>query len=199
MTKKLNYRLISFDLQGTLSDSAFSDEFWLELLPLLYAQKSRLTLDQAQSALRSLFGSLGKYHRFYYCPRSWIEELCPERSFAQVLQEGKHSPHLFEDSLALVKELVGLVPLIIVSTTTHDFIELELSDARQYFEGVYSTLDDFDTAGKRPEIFRAIASTYGLPGKRSCTLATVRKWMSQTPRPPTGTRSSSIRRARVLS
>ena len=34
----MKYKLICFDLQGTLSNTEFSDYFWFEVLPLLYKQ-----------------------------------------------------------------------------------------------------------------------------------------------------------------
>jgi FMN phosphatase YigB (HAD superfamily) len=159
------YQLISFDLQGTLSDSAFSDEFWLELLPRLYSEKRGLDIADARAELKSQFTAMGKYHKLYYCPRSWIKELCPEKSFAEVIARLSHAPLLFEDSLMLVQELAKTVPLIILSTTTHDFIDVELSKGRDCFCGVYSTLDDFHTAGKTSDVFKSVASRHEVSGE----------------------------------
>lgn len=158
-----DYSLISFDLQGTLSDSAFSDEFWLKLLPELYAKKMDISVEEAKAELRNQFKQMGKYHRLYYCARSWLDELCPGRSVADIVSELSNPPHLYQDSLRLVEELAAAsVPLIILSTTIHDFIELELNEARQHFSQVYSTLDDFAMPGKSAQAFKEAAQRCGV-------------------------------------
>ena len=159
------YKLISFDLQGTLSDSAFSDEFWLELLPQLYAERNEVSLVDAKAVLKERFKSVGRYHRLYYCPQDWIEELCPTSSFGELVRRLSNAPMLFPDTLELVRELFGTVPLIILSTTTREFIASELGDAQNYFDGVYSTVDDLGTAGKTTEIFRHITDLYNVSAK----------------------------------
>lgn len=50
-----------------------------------------------------------------------------------------------------------LIHPLILSTTTHDFIELELNEARKHFSQVYSTLDDFDMPGKSAQAFKEAA------------------------------------------
>lgn len=157
-------RVISFDLQGTLSASAFSDEFWLELLPVLYAEHHKLGLNEAKASLKEHFSKVGKYHLSYYCARTWLNELAPGLTLVDLLPRLKNQALLYDDSLALVKELAGegKRPLIMLSTTTHDFIDLELGVARSYFREVYSTLDDFGIAGKTPDTFREAARRLGV-------------------------------------
>lgn len=41
-------KYISLDLQGTLSDSKFSDNFWIEIIPKKYAEKFKLTIRRSQ-------------------------------------------------------------------------------------------------------------------------------------------------------
>jgi putative hydrolase of the HAD superfamily len=156
-------RLLSFDLQGTLSDSAFSDDFWLRLLPELYAQAKNLSLDEAKQQLRAKFKEAGKYHRLYYCAKDWLDELLPDTSVVQVCARLSPRPHLFEDTLSLVKELsAGGIPLVILSATTHDFIEIELADESRHFKQVYSTLDDFEIPGKPKMAFEEAARRMGV-------------------------------------
>ena len=164
MTPDSSFAIISFDLQGTLSDSAFSDEFWLTQLPLLYAERYGITVDAAKSHLKEQFRRYGKYHERYYCARSWLAELCPGRTVADVARDLVNSPRLFGDTMELVRELsVAPVPLIILSTTTHDFIELELKGAELSFRQIYSTLDNFGLAGKPAAAFQEVAKRMGVP------------------------------------
>lgn len=156
-------RLLSFDLQGTLSDSAFSDDFWLRLLPELYAHARNLTLDEAKQQLRAQFKEAGKYHRLYYCAQDWLDELLPGTSVFQIRDRLAPKPHLFEDTLSLVNGFsASRFPLVILSATTHDFIEIELADERRLFKQVYSTLDDFEIPGKPKMAFEEVAKRMGV-------------------------------------
>ncbi len=154
----MTYTVISFDLQGTLSDHAFSDEFWLELLPVLYSEHHRVSPAEAKLILRKDFSAMGKYDPRYYCARHWINTLCASQSVPQVFSRLSRKPHLFEEALALVRHLAADVPLIIISTTTRDFIEFELGQAEKHFRHVISTLDDLDTAGKPPAVFKRVST-----------------------------------------
>lgn len=160
------FDLVSFDLQGTLSDSRFSDEFWLDLLPELYARHHRISSERARQDLKTQFATMGKYDRRYYSCEYWLQLLCPDQSFKQVISQLQAAPLLFLDSLLLVEELQKEIPLIIVSTTTWDFINVELGSASRYFQHIYSTLDDLEIAGKPPQVFQKLAQEMGLNPER---------------------------------
>lgn len=154
----MTYSVISFDLQGTLSDSEFSDEFWLELLPALYTEHHTLTLADSKQVLWQQFTAMGKYDRRYYCPQYWINELCPESSIDEVFSRLSSKPFLYDQAIELIRELSQQIPLIILSTTTNSFIKCELREAETYFQHVFSCIDSFDTAGKTSAIFEKVAS-----------------------------------------
>ena len=58
-------KVLSLDLQGTLSDSSFSDYFWIELLPQKYAEKFNVSLTSAKEILKDKFEQYGKYDILY--------------------------------------------------------------------------------------------------------------------------------------
>jgi len=162
----MQFDLISFDLQGTLSDSRFSDEFWLELLPRLYAERHSLSPAEAKESLRQRFMEMGKYDRHFYDSEYWLNSLCPGRSFAEAMGQLQHKPLLFADTLKFIKELRQSVQLIVISTTTRSFIDVELGQHRHHFRHVYSTLDDLNVPGKPARVFEQIAALVGArPGK----------------------------------
>lgn len=159
------FQAISFDLQGTLSNSAFSDEFWMSLLPDLYAAHHNLSTDEAKAALKEKFAQLGKYDYRYYCARYWLKKLCPDKELKDLVPRLKNKPELYPDTLEFVAELRKRFPIIIVSTTTHDFIRLELAETAATFNHVFSSLDDFGIAGKTALVYEKAANCLNVSPK----------------------------------
>jgi HAD superfamily hydrolase (TIGR01549 family) len=158
----MKYKVISFDLQGTLSDHAFSDEFWLELLPRLYSESKNVSIEEAKEALKTKFKEYGRYDYRYYSVQYWIKELDPKLTFDDIRKRMRSKPLLFADTVKIIEELYGKVILIIISSTTNEFIESELGDKRKYFDHVYSSLDSFGIAGKPKELYLKIAEILGV-------------------------------------
>ncbi|MDO8492491.1 MAG: HAD family hydrolase [bacterium] len=158
----MKYKVISFDLQGTLSDDAFSDEFWLEFLPKLYSESRKVSLAEAKEALKNKFKEYGRYDYRYYSVRYWIKELDLKLKFDEIRRQINTKPFLFADTLEIIEELYGKVKLIIISSTTNEFIEAELGDKRKYFDHIYSSLDSFGIAGKPKELYLKIVEILGI-------------------------------------
>ena len=129
-------KVLSLDLQGTLSNSNFSDFFWLELLPEKYAKKFNTSIDQAKEILKEEFKQYGKYNILYYDDRYWSNYLG------------------FDELYNLIQNIN--IPKIIISTTTDLFIDYELKDNQKDFEKIYSCVDYFQTGGKTKEVFSAV-------------------------------------------
>lgn len=157
----MKYKVISFDLQGTLSDHAFSDEFWLELLPKLYSESRGVSLDEAKESLQKKFKEYGRYDYRYYSVQYWVKELELKLSFDDIRKRIHSKPFLFADILKIIEGLYGRVKIIIISSTTNEFIESELGDKRKYFAHIYSSLDSFGIAGKPKELYLKIAGMLG--------------------------------------
>lgn len=152
----MNFDVVSFDLQGTLSDSAFSDEFWFETLPLLYSQKKCISLEEASAELKKIFKEFGKYDYRYYSLQYWLKELGVDLKFDEIIALMKNKPHFFEDTKELLKELNGKATLIIISSTTNEFIRVEMQGNEKYFNKIFSSLDQFNIPGKPEEIYLKI-------------------------------------------
>lgn len=150
-------KLISFDLQGTLSSAKFSDDFWLEILPRKYATFHNTSIESAKKELREEFKKFGKYDFRYYDNRYWekVLKFDTKQEFKKL-----ESPKLCLELLDFIKSLP--LPHIIFSTTTYDFIYYELGEFSNLFDTIISTLDDYHIAGKSEEAYRILAKNFNL-------------------------------------
>lgn len=151
-------KYLSLDLQGTLSDSKFSDNFWMELLPLEYAKKNNVDINNAKTILKNKFKELDKYNILYYDDSYWAKEL--NFDTVNILNSCEIKPSLNKDFITYIKSIN--IPKIINSTTTDLFISYELGNEKELFEKIYSCVDYYKTGGKNSDIFKKIAEDLGV-------------------------------------
>ena len=153
-------KLISFDLQGTVSTSDFSDEFWLDLLPNLYAEKNNLSVAAAKEKLEQEYQHTGRYHELFYDHRLRLDSLLPKWEFKDIVDRLKTKPAVESHMIELIKGIPSEIPLVIISATTRDFIDYELGEHHKHFIKIYSAIDDFKTPGKPPIVFEKVAEEF---------------------------------------
>lgn len=153
----MKYELISLDMQGTITDSQFSDTFWLETLPLLYTKRFSVSVEVAKQTLSSLFKSYGPYDSRYYDWKYWIRLWNLPYDFNDIVRFIGIRPVIYPSAIRFIEKAHSRrIPLIITSSTTHDFITEELGTSIDLFQNRFSSLDDFGIAGKPPELYRTI-------------------------------------------
>ena len=96
-------KYISLDLQGTLSNSKFSDNFWLEIIPQKYAEKFNLSVDDAKQILKQKFKEYGVYNILYYDDKYWSEYLNFDTK--QELDKSRIKPEINENLLTYINKI----------------------------------------------------------------------------------------------
>lgn len=146
-------KYISLDLQGTLSDSKFSDNFWLEIIPKKYSEKFKITINEAKEILKQKFKEYGVYNILYYDDKYWAQTL--SFNTKQELDKSNIRPSINKKLYEYFSHIN--LPKIIISTTTNLFIDYELGEKTKEFEKIYSCVDCFEVGGKTKEIYQKIA------------------------------------------
>lgn len=146
-------KYISLDLQGTLSDSKFSDNFWLEIIPQKYSEKFKITIEEAKQILKQKFKEYGVYNILYYDDKYWSEYL--DFDVKKELDKNLIRPSINKKIYEYFDKIN--LPKIIISTTTDLFINYELEEKVKDFEKIYSCVDYFKIGGKTKEVFDKIS------------------------------------------
>lgn len=132
---------VLLDMDGTLLDLHFDNHFWLEHVPLRYAEKHGLSHEAAQDALAP------RYHRVvgtmdWYCVDYWTREL--ELDIARLKEEVEHliavHPHV-ADFLAVLHG--NRRRSVLVTNAHHKSLALKMRKTRLdgYFDAVICAHD----------------------------------------------------------
>lgn len=146
-------KYISLDLQGTLSNSKFSDNFWFEIIPQKYAEKFKITIEEAKQVLKQKFKECGVYNILYYDDKYWAQYL--NFDVKQELDQSLIIPSINKEIYEYFDKIN--LPKIIISTTTDLFINYELKEKVKDFEKIYSCVDYFKIGGKTKEVYQKVA------------------------------------------
>lgn len=154
-------KLLSFDLQGTLTDHEFSSEVWLELLPKVFKRAQNKMRRCDFDALLEDFKQIKENDRRYYDIHYWLKRAGSAETVCSLVSKAKIKPRIFPTMKKIVQEFGKRFHLIVISATTKEFINLELKSSGVKFKKVYSSYDDFSGAGKPAAIFTQVSKEWG--------------------------------------
>jgi len=132
---------VMLDMDGTLLDLHFDNHFWLEHVPLRFAESKGVPLAEAKTELRKRYEAVGGTLQ-WYCVDHWSQELGLD--IALLKEEVDHliavHPHVtdFLQALQLAKKQVWLV------TNAHQkalALKMERTQLAGYFDRVVSSHD----------------------------------------------------------
>ncbi|MFO8077766.1 MAG: HAD family hydrolase [Thermoplasmatota archaeon] len=153
-------KIISFDLDGTLTKPDFGDLVWLEGLPKAYANEKNIALSKAKKQLIQAYDEIGKTKREWYDLSYWIKKLHLSIQPQDLLHQYKDRIKAYPEAASVVANLSKSYSLIISSSAMKEFISIELSQSNMssYFSYVFSSTSDTDTVKKNPSFYKMICS-----------------------------------------
>jgi HAD superfamily hydrolase (TIGR01549 family) len=151
--------MVSFDLDGTITDISFADSVWLEGIPRSFANKNSVSLEDAKRQVMGKYAKVGRNRLEWYDLRYWIEKLCLDVRPEELLNSFQHKIKIYPEVVGVLEEFSSKgFRLIIVSNARREFVDLELQKANiaRYFERVYSSTSDFGLIKNTVELYRKI-------------------------------------------
>ncbi len=161
--------VISFDLDGTLVDHAFSTAVWREAIPALVARKEGLSLEEAKAWVYEQYDQVGEGSLEWYDLAYWHRRFGLDGTWRQTLQAHRHLIRLFPEVPGVLEELRPLHDLIILSNASRPFIEEELSqsglDAFPFVQ-VVSATSDLGQVKKTSSFYKQVCKQLGIEPHR---------------------------------
>ena len=154
-------KIVSFDLDGTITDTSFVDSVWLEGIPSIYASKENLPLDYAKRLVKREYDKIGRERLEWYDLSYWIEKFGLRVSPKELLKSFESKIQIFPEVRGVLKEIrVRGLKQIIVSNARREFVDLEIykTNIAHYFERVFSATSDFGQIKKSVDIFQKVCN-----------------------------------------
>jgi len=154
-------KVVSFDLDGTITDISFVDSVWLEGIPRLYAVKNGLSFEDAKKIVTGEYGKVGRERVEWYNLSYWIDKLGLDVSPRKVLSSYQHKIRVYPEVPEVLEEFRDRrLRLIVVTNARREFADLELEKTRigNYFERVFSSTSDFGLIKKSVNLYEKVCS-----------------------------------------
>lgn len=157
-------RLLSFDLDGTLVDLAFTDLVWHEGIPVLYAQKTGVDLAQARELVLQEYRKVGDGALEWYDIAYWFGYFDLPEGWEALLKRYAPQVRVYPEVHEVLSRLREQYSLIILSNAAREFIDVEIHQGRLagYFDLVVSATSDFGLVKKSPEFYERICKLLGV-------------------------------------
>lgn len=158
MAQKIDWDSIDtvlLDMDGTLLDLNFDLHFWMEYMPLVFANKHDLTHDEAKDKLFPLLrAEEGKLH--WYCLDYWQEKL--QLDIAALKQDVAHLIKIHPFVLAFLAQARTHKKRIYLVTNAHRKtlqLKMRVTNLESYFDGMIVS-HDYKVAKEKQEFWHKL-------------------------------------------
>jgi len=156
---------ILLDMDGTLLDLAFDNDFWLRQVPQLYASKEGITLEAAQDVLFDLYhhhqGTLQ-----WYCTDFWSEQLGID--IIKHKYDLAHNIVIRPGTLEFLHKAKAHNKKLVLVTNAHpDTLAIKMDRAliAKYFDDIYSS-HQFSQPKESPDFWACLQQAIEVPFNR---------------------------------
>ena len=154
--------IISFDMDGTLTEMSFVNSLWLRGVPELYAQKNKIPFEEAQKRVKHEYDKVGRDKLEWYDLSYWLKEFEIDAAPEQILESFANKIRVFEEVPKLLAKLKNKgYRLIIVTNARREFVNLEMEQTgiQSYFENIFSSPSDFKLTKNGTTIYEKVCTT----------------------------------------
>lgn len=143
----LRAQVVSFDMDGTLTDMSYANSVWLRGVPELYALKNGISFEEALRRVKSEYDSVGRENLEWYDLAYWLKKFGIEVASRQVLSSFVENIRVFEEVRGVLERLRNSgYRLVVVTNARREFVDMELgrTGISGYFESIFSSPSDFN-------------------------------------------------------
>jgi putative hydrolase of the HAD superfamily len=156
-------KIISFDMDGTLVDSEFTDWVWLHGIPKLYAEKTGLPFEKAKHLVVEEYLKVGEGAIEWYDIKYWFQFFQLEQSWKVLMERYVDKISIYPNVNHILERLKDRFQLVLTSNAGREFIdvEMEATGLGRYFDRIFSATSDFGEVKKTVGFYERICEILG--------------------------------------
>ncbi len=119
-------KVISFDMDGTLVDSEFTDWVWSHGIPSLYAARKGIAFPEAKARVEEEYRKVGEGALEWYDIKYWFRFFGLDGDWKGLMERYVDKIRVYGDVIETLESLKGRFPLVLTSNAGREFIDVEL-------------------------------------------------------------------------
>lgn len=151
----MRFKIISFDVEGTLVTRGFSEVIWEEAVPRLFSEKAGISVSEAKAYVMKEYGEVGEERTEWYDIKYWFNRF-GLTDYEALLNNYKHEISLYPEVPQVLETLSKNHKLIINSNSAREFLNLEVEKIRGCFHHVFSAPSDFQQLKKATTVYQKV-------------------------------------------
>jgi len=136
-------RILSFDLEGTLVDTVFSQLVWEVGLPDLYAEEMGIDHEAAVKKVMQEYSEIGPERIEWYDLKYWFKRFQLQTEWRRLLERYKGNISIYPEVKDVLEHLSKEYELILISNTSREFMAVMTEELSNYFAHTFSGPTDF--------------------------------------------------------
>jgi FMN phosphatase YigB (HAD superfamily) len=151
-------KFISFDMDGTLIASEFTDWVWGQGIPTLYAEKTGLPFEAAKVFVEGEYRKVGEGAIEWYDIKYWFNFFLLGENWKTLMKGLVEKINVYPDVNHVLERLKGRFPLVLTTNAGREFVdvEMEATGLRRYFDRIFSATSDFGEVKKTIHFYRRV-------------------------------------------
>jgi len=156
-------KFISFDMDGTLIDSEFTDWVWGHGIPALYAEKRGVPFEEAKAYVEAEYRKVGEGAVEWYDIQYWFRFFQLDSSWRDLMERYVDRINVYPDVNHTLKRLGDKFPLVLTSNAGREFIDVEMKATGiwRFFDRIFSATSDFREVKKTINCYQRICRVLG--------------------------------------
>ena len=135
-------KVISFDAEGTLVTSHFSDAVWNEAVPAHYARRAGTSLEEAKAQVMREYREVGPQRMEWYDIGYWFRRFNLS-DYQGLLNSHRHIISFYPEVEEVLFSLGSKYQLIVASGSAREFLDLQLDGIQGHFARIFSSVSDY--------------------------------------------------------